>query len=149
MKRSLFAIACAVLAACGSQDVTAPIEASAIPATAASSSVSLDTPFELRAGQTAVVSGEALSVTFESVPEDSRCPTGVQCVWAGNAVVRVVLSQGGKAAGVELNTNLEPKTATYLNYTIELVSLAPYPSAKGGPIAQSQYRATFIVRKTA
>lgn len=149
MKRSLIAIACTVLAACGAQDVTAPVQAPEVASAAASSSVSLDTPFQLRTGQTAVVAGEGLSVTFDAVPEDSRCPTGVQCVWAGNAQVQVILSKDGKAAGVVLNTNLEPKTATYLNYTIELVSLDPYPTAKGGPIAQSQYRATFIVRKTA
>jgi hypothetical protein len=147
MKRYFWAVACIALAACNSGDVTSPVQAADAPSAAASQSVQLDNPFTLRVGQTATVAGEGLSVSFEGVPEDSRCPTGVQCVWAGNAVVQVVLSKDGKAAGFELNTNLEPKTANYLEYTIELVSLAPYPSSKGGPIAQSQYRATFVVRK--
>ena len=148
MKRSLFAIAMVALAACDGKDITAPVEAPDAPLAAGSSNVQLGQQFELRVGGSATVSGENLTVSFQGVPSDSRCPTGVQCVWAGNAVVQVVLSQGGKAAGLELNTNLEPKTGTYLNYEIELVSLAPYPSAKGGAISQSQYRATFVVRKT-
>ncbi len=149
MKRSLFAIAMVALAACDGKDITAPVEAPDAPLAAASSNVQLGQQFELRVGGSATVSGENLTVSFQGVPSDSRCHTGVQCVWAGNAVVQVVLSQGGKAAGLELNTNLEPKTGTYLNYEIELVSLAPYPSAKSGAISQSQYRATFVVTKTA
>ena len=150
MKRSIFAIAFFALAACNGTDATAPQLAPESPATAAASrTATLDQPFELRVGQQVTIAGEALTVSFEGVPSDSRCPTGVQCIWAGDATVQVVLSKDGKAAGFELHTNLEPRTATYLNYTIELVSLAPYPTAKGGPIAQSQYRATFIVRKTA
>jgi hypothetical protein len=147
MKRSLFAIALAALAACDGSDVTAPTAAPDAPLAAASGSVQLGQQFELRVGGQATISGEALTVSFQGVPSDSRCPTGVQCVWAGNAVVQVVLSQGGKAAGLELNTGIEPRTGTYLNYEIELVSLAPYPSSKG-PISQSQYRATFVVRKS-
>ncbi|HEX8691911.1 MAG TPA: hypothetical protein VF746_05810 [Longimicrobium sp.] len=149
MKRSLVAFACVALAACNAQDATSPL-APAGPANAtAGTTAFLNQPFTLRTGQTAVVSGEGLSVRFESVPSDSRCPTGVQCIWAGNAVVRVVLSKDGKAAGFELNTNLEPRTASYLNYEIELLQLDPYPTAKGGAISQSQYRATFVVRKAA
>lgn len=148
MKRSLFAIAIVALAACDGKDVTSPLVAPDAPLAAGSSNVQLGQQFELRVGGQATIAGENLTVSFQGVPSDSRCPTGVQCVWAGNAVVQVVLSQGGKAAGLELNTNLDPKTGSYLNYEIELVGLAPYPTAKGGAISQSQYRATFVVRKT-
>ena len=149
MKRAFFAVLCvAGLAACN-QDATSPVQAPEAPRAAASASVSLDQPFELRVGRSATVAGEGLTVSFEAVPSDSRCPTGVQCVWAGNAVVQVVLSKDGKAFGAELNTNLEPTSVDYLNYNVELVSLAPYPTANGGAISQSQYRATFVVTKTA
>lgn len=145
MKRSLIAFACIALAACSTNDVTAPVAAPNEPAAAAAVSAQLGQPFELRIGQQATIAGEGLTVSFQAVPEDSRCPTGVQCVWAGNARVQIVLSKDGKAAGMELNTNLDPRTGTYLNYEIELVALNPYPTSKG-PIAQSQYRATFVVR---
>ena len=148
MKRTALAIFCVALAACEGQNATAPFD-TASSALNSSAGVALDQQFELRVGQTATIAGEGLTVEFQAVPEDSRCPTGVQCVWAGNARVQVVLAKGGKAAGVELNTNLEPKSADYLEYNIELVSLAPYPTAKNPSIPQSQYRATFVVRKQA
>jgi hypothetical protein len=149
MKRAVLAVLFAAgLTAC-SQDVTAPVQATAAPLAAASANVTLDQPFVLRVGQSATVAGEGLTVSFQGVPSDSRCPTGVQCVWAGNAVVQVVLSKDGKAFGAELNTNLEPTSVDYLNYNVALVSLAPYPTSKGGAISQSQYRATFVVTKTA
>jgi hypothetical protein len=149
MKRLLLAIACIALAACNANDAGTPLSPADLPSSAVNKSVTLDQPFELRVGRTATVAGESLTVSFEGVPEDSRCPTGVQCVWAGNARVQVVLSKDGKAAGVELNTGVDPRTANYLDYQIELVNLEPYPSIKGGPIPQSQYRATFVVRKPA
>ncbi len=147
MKRAVFALLVAAgLTACN-QDATSP--APEAPLASASASVSLDQPFTLRVGRSATVAGEGLTISFEAVPSDSRCPTGVQCIWAGNAVVQVVLSKDGKAFGAELNTGQEPTSVDYLNYNVALVSLAPYPTANGGPIAQSQYRATFVVTKTA
>ncbi len=147
MKNAVFAILFAAsLTACG-QEVTAPVQA-AEASLAAAANATVGTPFELRVGRSATVAGEGLTVSFQGVPSDSRCPTGVQCVWAGNAVVQVVLSKDGKALGAELNTNLEPTSVDYLNYNVALVSLAPYPTS-GGSISQSQYRATFVVTKTA
>ena len=150
MKRTLLAVfSVAALAACNGHDVTAPFQAPEQPASALARGVNLDQSFEFRVGETVTVNGEALTVEFTGVPEDSRCPTGVQCIWAGNARVQLVLAKGGKAAGIELNTNLDPKKAPYLEYEVELLGLTPYPTAKGGPIAQSQYRATLVVRKQA
>lgn len=144
MKRSfLMLLACAALAACGSQDAPSAVEAGSVRA-AAAKTVSLDQPFEIKVGKTVQVAGEGLSISFEGVPSDSRCPVGVQCVWAGNAVVQLVLSKDGKAAGVELNTGLEPRSATYLNYEVELLGLAP--EATQGGLSQNQYVATLVVR---
>jgi hypothetical protein len=148
MKNAVFAVIFAAsLTACG-QETTAPVQAPESARAAASANVTLGQPFELRVGRSATVAGEGLTVSFQGVPSDSRCPTSVQCVWAGDAVVQVVLSKDGKAFGAELHTTLEPKSVDYLNYNVELVSLAPYPSSTN-PIAQSQYRATFVVTKTA
>lgn len=148
MKNAVLAILFAASLTACSQDATAPVQASGA-SLAAAASATLGQPFELRVGRSATVAGEGLTVSFEGVPSDSRCPTGVQCIWAGNAVVQVVLSKDGKAFGAELNTGLEPTSVDYLNYNVALVSLDPYPTAKGGAIPQSQYRATFIVTKTA
>ena len=85
MKSAVFAILFAAgLTAC-SQDVTAPVRAPEAPLAAAGANVSLGQPFELRVGRSATVAGEGLTVSFEAVSSDSRCPTGVQCVWAPEA----------------------------------------------------------------
>ena len=148
MRRLLLALACTALAACDGAPPTAPAEDAAPRAAAAPRTVTLNTNFDVRVGETVNVSGESLSVRFDSVPSDSRCPTGVQCVWAGNAQVRVTLSKVGSAPGtLNLNTTLDPRKGAYLNYEVELVGLAPYPSSKT-TLRYSDYRATLVVRKT-
>ncbi len=70
--------------------------------------------------------GRGLAITFEDVPEDSRCPVGATCVWAGNArVVLGVRQSGGEALRVELNTNRGSRSAAVLGFTVELVDLSP------------------------
>ena len=73
-------IAACLGAACGGN----PTEPTAVP---------LDQPFDLRAGQSAVVPG-GLKVTFDRVVSDSRCPIDAICVWAGEAVIALKLSRG-------------------------------------------------------
>lgn len=45
--------------------------------------VRLDEEFVLSVGQSAVVEGEDLQITFTEVLSDSRCPEGATCIWAG------------------------------------------------------------------
>lgn len=70
--------------------------------------------------------GGGIAIRFEDVLEDSRCPKDVNCVWAGNAKVSVTVTRTGKEpARVELNTNLEPRTARVLNCAMEVIRLDP------------------------
>src|SRR5262245_2914355 len=43
----------------------------------------LGRPFEMKPDEVVAIQG--LRITFEGVADDSRCPTGAQCVWAGDA----------------------------------------------------------------
>lgn len=62
--------------------------------------------------------------------EDSRCPKDVQCVWAGDAKVKIrVTNKKGKTETFELHTNLEPKTAKFDNYEIKLGDVTPHPAS--------------------
>ena len=110
-----------------------------------------DKNFVLSVGQEASTADGKLKIKFVSVPEDSRCPKGVNCIWAGNA--RVLLQVGktnGKPVALELNTN--PRGATdgagngYGQYLIKLVEVAPYPVAEqtAGP---RSYTVTLVVSK--
>jgi hypothetical protein len=75
-------------------------------------------------GETVSVDGEGLTLTYERLVEDSRCPLDVQCIWAGNGRILVtVTKQGSAPAGLDLNTTLEPKAGRYLEYSVSLVEL--------------------------
>lgn len=106
----------------------------------------LDQEFKLKIGESA--SGpEGLKVEFDSVTDDSRCPKGVTCVWAGNAKILLkVQKDAGKPADVELNTNINPKTSRYLEYELTLKELKPYPEINV-PIKSSDYELTLTVHK--
>lgn len=51
-------------------------------------------------GQTAYVNGP--TVRPDHVVEDSRCPVGTTCVWAGRVVVRATVSGGSWSKPVDL-----------------------------------------------
>ena len=90
----------------------------------------LDEEFNLRAGQTANVGGNALTIAFRRVSGDSRCPMDAVCVWMGDAVVQLDVTVGRMAwTPTELHTHLDPKRTSFREYSIDLVSLLPYPKS--------------------
>ena len=107
----------------------------------------LDQEFELKLGQQVLIENERLKITFIGVAEDSRCPEGVQCVWAGNGKVLLRLSKTRKRASMmNLNTGVDPKHDDYRGYDVKLVSLNPYPK-KGVKIKKREYVATLVVSR--
>jgi hypothetical protein len=107
----------------------------------------LDREFTLKVGEQVFIKEAGLKISFSEVAEDSRCPKGVQCIWAGNGRVVLQVSQSGKkAAAVELNTGVEPKQHRFQDYDIKLVGLNPYPQ-NDVKLNRSDYAATFIVSK--
>ena len=113
------------------------------PATAIQ--VQPNTEFDIASGQEARVQGTPIVVRFKGVSNDSRCPTDVQCVWAGNAVVTLSLSQGeGPTTDVTLNSTLDPKITKFAGYSIRLAGVKPAPKA-GKPIPPGDYVATLEV----
>jgi hypothetical protein len=109
--------------------------------------VALSHEFKLKAGQEVLVKEAGIRVSLDEVLEDSRCPTGVQCIWAGNGKIRVKVSKAkGEAVSVELNTSAGPKSSTYEGYEVKLVRLDPYPK-NGSTIGKDDYVATLMVCK--
>jgi hypothetical protein len=86
---------------------------------------------ELRVGASAPVSGTRTTITFERVRDDSRCPTGVTCIWEGDAIVVLSLHTGtNERATVEVHQNPRfPRQATAQGVTVALEALEPYPEA--------------------
>jgi hypothetical protein len=103
--------------------------------------------FDLHVSQSIRVKGESLTVTFERVVEDSRCPTGATCIWAGDAVVRLTLTGArGQTATIDLHTQSRPDADSRFGaYLVRLAHLGPDPRENGIPA--DQYVATLIVEK--
>jgi hypothetical protein len=89
-----------------------------------------------------------MSVCFDSVLNDSRCPTGVYCIWAGNAVVRFKYEKyNDKHIVFCLNTNSQFTSDTIVDgYKFTLIGLSPYPALEH-QIIQKDYKAEIIVKK--
>jgi len=103
--------------------------------------------FFIGPGQKAEIRDSGLEITFNRVIEDSRCPKGVECVWAGNGKVEISIHFPGEEDLLQdLNTNLEPKEKMAGKYKIRLVELQPYPE-KSQEILPEKYRLKLIVEK--
>ena len=109
----------------------------------------LESEFALRVGQTASLGGGGgLQITLETIDEDSRCPVGLTCVWAGDAVAVVRLQVSSGAEGVfELHTHSRfDREAAFEGYTVRLIELSPVPH-EGSTIELEEYRATLDVSR--
>jgi hypothetical protein len=79
--------------------------------------------------------------------EDSRCPEGTTCVWAGNAKVKIEVRKGRSGAKTyEINSTTQPNVVEYAGYQIRLTGLTPHP-AVNVRINPDKYLATFEVTK--
>jgi hypothetical protein len=86
----------------------------------------------LAVGASVDVAPAGLTITFVRVEDDSRCPTGVTCVWEGDAVVVITVSQGAQAATtlrLHVNPASKKQQAEHAGHVIRLIELTPYPAA--------------------
>lgn len=86
-----------------------------------------------------------MRVKFVEMVEDSRCPKDVECIWAGNAKIKVRVSKNGRSKIIELNTGIENKDAQFAGYEFKLTGLTPEPRSNIR-INRSGYVATIEVR---
>ena len=90
--------------------------------------VELNKEFNLQLGDSVILANQGLVIKFKTVSEDSRCPIGLRCFWAGNATVVLELkSSGADMHTVELKTYLDPKYVEFSDLIIILNDLNPYP----------------------
>jgi hypothetical protein len=109
--------------------------------------VSFGQAFTLKPGQQAAISREKLVIRFVSVPEDSRCPKGEQCLVEGKARVTLEISVGGAApVSVDLGTSEGSREMDVAGFQLTLVSLEPFP-VSGRPIRAEDYLATISVQR--
>lgn len=103
--------------------------------------------FDLAVGGQANVEGAAITVRFTGVSQDSRCPSDVQCVWAGNATLKLTLTGPRDArSDVTLNTLTEPRAVSFSGHRVSLIGLKPTPQS-GTSIPPLSYVASFEVAR--
>ena len=109
--------------------------------------VDLDTTFELAVGEVAGIESTGLTVEFERVVSDSRCPTGATCVWEGDAAVAVAVRLDGSSASYELHTQRREATELeFEGFVVRLVDLVPLPDLSNAPKPDS-YTASLIASR--
>ncbi len=109
----------------------------------------LSRELKLSVGQQVAVPGTRLRIKFTAVANDSRCPSDVTCVWAGNAAVKLELNGRGQGSSVTLNSSKAGQfvcEAAYQGYKVKLVELSPYPRSNR-KIIPRDYRVTLLVSK--
>lgn len=89
------------------------------------------TPFVLKVNQKAAISDplhqRTLMVEFDEVVEDSRCPEGAMCFWAGQAIVAVSIN------GEQLKLMVADSDSAWVgwkDYRVRCKVLSPYPTVK-------------------
>lgn len=114
-----------------------------------------DIPFELSPDESVILPKNKKEMMISLVSmKDSRCPADVQCIWAGNAGIKIRISTGtGLVDSAELclgQCDTKFKTADTamlrlrdINYSVVLKSLEPYPG-KGN---SENKKATLLVKK--
>lgn len=108
----------------------------------------LGTPFDLGVGKTAR-SDDGLNITFNAVSEDSRCPEGTTCMWAGKVVANITIadSSGSQTHNFTMEGKTKnPTTKRFGDYKVSLSEVSPYPK-NGEKIDKATYSAKLTVKQ--
>lgn len=94
------------------------------------------TNLDVELGKTVKAVPTGLSVTFDSIEQDSRCAINARCVWGGVGIVNAtIINVEGKKKAIKLSTiNYETfnTVETVFGKDIELLDLQPKPIAGSG-----------------
>lgn len=104
--------------------------------------------FVLPIGQTASIEDEPITIKFVQIIGDSRCPTGVQCVWQGEVSCKLQITYH-KALFTKVITQpgltREPALDDFADYQLQF-NVLPYP-VEGERIKTGDYRLEMVVTK--
>ena len=108
----------------------------------------LNTQFQLKVYQTALIKSENIKIRLLNVTADSRCPSDVVCIWAGEVKILVNAMKDDQDLGDLTLTrqagNDELATRTFDGFSIKLVKVDPYPVSTK-KIELSEYIVTLVV----
>jgi hypothetical protein len=115
------AVAAAFAATACAREATQPDRGGATPQQA-----QVGDTISLRAGDMARIGTSDVVVAFRRIEADSRCPIDALCVWAGDAAVRIELTNDRRTwSPATLHSFLDPKAVDFSGYTFRLLEVAP------------------------
>lgn len=85
---------------------------------------------EVAVGESVAVRGSSARVLFVGA-NDSRCPSDVVCVTAGDAVIVLAFSGDAGARTDTIYLVRQPRSVNYAGYRFEAAGLNPYPKSTG------------------
>jgi len=95
-----------------------------------------------------------IAVKFNGISEDSRCPEGVNCIWAGVAVAEIEIMEKStkpvqlNLATMDMQERGYQKSTNFKGYTITLQNVLPYPNAEQGTQGlKGSYKIAVLVQK--
>ncbi|MDQ5957952.1 MAG: hypothetical protein QG665_293 [Patescibacteria group bacterium] len=87
----------------------------------------------------------ALGVKLLAIPEDNRCPVGVECIQAGRITADLEISLNGRVSVMSLRSD-EGERRVGDNYFLNISKIEP-EAVEGKEIEDSDYKITFFVTK--
>lgn len=110
--------------------------------------VTADVPFTLSPGK-AARTADGVGVRYTALLEDSRCPQGAQCVWAGTVRVVVMLTDpSGSSHTDTLDLARKRRSMRLGPFVVRFVEFEPPPVRAGAPRTDpARTEATFIVQR--
>jgi hypothetical protein len=89
----------------------------------------LGEPFQLQINQTANIMPNNMSIRLLDVPEDSRCPAFVVCVWPGQVTVSLNVTESSFSKVLNLTLGPSPSNSSIANvdsHIVELLQVEPH-----------------------
>lgn len=101
-------------------------------------------------GQKVMIEPEGFTIMFKDVLEDNRCPTELDCIWEGRAVVQLEFEKVDDCVVTALESpNSRPEYGNVTNIfekSVKLLKVCPYPK-ESNVISMKHYQVVLRVDK--
>lgn len=84
-------------------------------------------PITLKVGESSDIEAGLLTITFDNLVEDSRCPSGVECFWEGQARVQLLMNESTTIDLIMQAGQEDLAKDTSDSYIYTLLDVSPYP----------------------
>jgi hypothetical protein len=112
------------------------------PASAAAT-FTIGETFTLAPGEESSNKEAGLNISFAEVLEDSRCPKNTNCVWEGQAKIKLMINDQAMELIIRAGKPEQAQQLYNNSYIIEAQGLSPYPD--GTKIDPASYRLQLMV----